>query len=136
VVLRAERVDLVDLGEAYRQGVPTHRLLAGLSRSTIEDGGQVEAVGVMGVVQARRGQATPAVPLAVAFLEWEDCRWWSWRGLLDANGRMILADTELYASAEQGDPLPATFGRWWSMGRRAGSAMHLAKAAPDAELVN
>ena len=143
VVLRTDRVDIVDLKNIRSAGMSVQSFLAGLSRSTSDDGGKVEAIGIIGVLQTRRIQATDdrAVPMAIAFMEWEDCRWWSWRGLLDVGQKEVLSSSEVVACAEEGDPLPGRLGRWWSLGRRRKMSLHLSRETPssdesDAELLN
>ncbi|NCG19757.1 MAG: hypothetical protein GWP91_12180 [Rhodobacterales bacterium] len=135
VVLRTDRIDIVDLKNIRSAGMSVQSFLAGLSRSTADDGGEVEAIGIIGVLQTRRAQASEdrAVPMAIAFMEWEDCRWWSWRGLLDVEQKEVLSTSEVVACAEEGDPLPGRFGRWWSLGRRRKMKLHLSRERPSTE---
>ena len=114
VIVRPERYDLVDLAGIGR--VPLPYFVAGLSRSTTEGAGPVLAVGVVGRFLARRRGQDP-LPVAVAFLEWPDCRWTMWQVLVDASGDEVQ-DTEIRRSARDGDALPDGLGRWWSLGRR------------------
>jgi len=131
VALREDRLDLIGLAPVVAAKVPVKRFIAGLTRSTADGAGLVDAVGVIGVVRAaHEGEA--AVPMAMAFLEWPDGRWWHWRALIDAEGRSILDDSETWNRAIDGDPLPHDFGRWWSLGRRSKVSVHLSRSArPD-----
>jgi len=126
VALREDRLDLISLGPVIQAKVPVKRFIAGLTRSTADGAGMVDAVGVIGVVKAQRKGGT-AVPMAMAFLEWPDGRWWHWRALIDPDSQGILDDSEILNRAIDGDPLPNDFGRWWSLGRRSKVAVHLSK---------
>lgn len=130
VAVRVDRVDIVELPPGGELPLPL--LLAGLTRSTADGAGPVEAVGVMGVAAKRAGEGT--APLAVVFLEWSDCRWWSWRAAVDASERQVRLDTAVVNRAVDGDPLPGRLGRWWSLGRRRGMSVHLS-GPPDGPLV-
>lgn len=132
VVVRAGRTELVHLGHLRGTHTPVFTFLAGLTRSIAEDAGSAEAVGLVGTLQLRNQRDKNAVPIpvAVAFLEWEDGRWWEWRALLDADGTTLREDTSTVRSARQGDPLPDGIGRWWSAGRRRGGTMKLSRATP------
>jgi hypothetical protein len=134
VALREDRLDLISLGPIIAAKVPVQRFLAGLTRSTAEGAGMVDAVGVIGVVKAKRGvfgrgvgPNAPAIPMAMAFLEWPDGRWWHWRALIDPEDPRILDASEILNRAVDGDPLPRDFGRWWSLGRRSKVTVHLSK---------
>lgn len=128
VVVRPSQVDLVPLAAAADAGVPFPNLLAGL----VGRGG-LDAVGILGRLWWRPQRAEPAVPVAVVFLEWTDCRWWAWQQLLDAQGRPI-ADGERCWRAVDGDPKPGGLGGWWSLARRTGARLDLTPTVP--ELVN
>ncbi|MCO4743431.1 MAG: hypothetical protein KC912_01495 [Proteobacteria bacterium] len=115
LTVRDERIDLfrtVEIDNAY---MPVDVFLAGLSRSEAPGGG-LHCVGVMGTFTRRD---RPGVRQVMVFLEWEDCRWWLWRGLLDAEGA-LLEDTESVLRAVDGDTKPMRIGGWWSLGRRRG----------------
>jgi hypothetical protein len=124
VALREDRLDLISLAPVVEAKLPVQRFIAGLTRSTAEGAGDVDAVGVIGVVQARQTGETP-VPVAMAFLEWPDGRWWHWRALIGLDGTHILDDSETLNRAVDGDPLPSNFGRWWSLGRKGRFNVHL-----------
>ncbi len=115
VVIRDTRVELIALSGS---GVDLDRFLAGLSASVVE-GEPARAVGVAGRFLLRRAGDRVGAPVALAFLELPDCRWWSWRLLLDAEGR-ALPDGEQQTSASAGDALQPGLGRWWSLQRRTG----------------
>src|SRR5688572_11421317 len=79
VIVRPDRFDVVPLGPVIQAKMSPSWFLAGLSRTPI-NGGEVEAVGVIGTFRMRRRQdGTPGIPVAMVFLEWADCRWWQWR---------------------------------------------------------
>lgn len=127
VALRARRVDLVDLRDAAATGMTLEAFLAGLTRAEVPDDGPPEAVGVLGAFRPRDG----GVPVALAFLEWADCRWWCWRAALAAAGGGVRDDTVTVRSAVEGDRLPDGLGRWWSLGRRTGARVALRPAGDD-----
>ena len=127
VALREDRLDLISLGPVIQAKFPIQRFIAGLTRSTAEGAGPVDAVGVIGVVRTKGHKDAPPVPIAMAFLEWPDGRWWHWRALIDPDNQGILDDSETLNRAVDGDPIPNDFGRWWSLGRRAKVAVHLSK---------
>lgn len=145
VVVRAERVEIIGLEPLQQAGIAVPMFLAGLSRSEAEGAGAAEAVGLMGVVsvsQAPAGQppsGAPPAPMAIAFLEWSDCRWWSWRAAVDRAAGAVLEDTQVLTRAADGDPLPQGLGRWWSLGRRVGARVRLGpveQQPPAAEASN
>lgn len=119
VVLRQQRIDLIETDVAARTRIPLDQLLAGLTRSEAPEGGEVDAVGLMGVVRGSGAADPPVSRMALVFLEWADCRWWSWRAAIGPDGRSVLDDTSTIRCAERGDRLPDGLGRWWSLGRRA-----------------
>ena len=130
VVIRAEALDLLALQPLTTSGWAVHRFIAALTRSRTEDGGEVEAIGVMGRFLLRaRGGGNP-VPMVTVFLEWEDCRWWQWQALLDSDG-LVRPDTETIRSAIDGDALPARLGRWWSYARRTGVRAQLRRKTDE-----
>ncbi len=130
VVLRSDRIDLIGLRPVIEARMRVGLFLAGLTRSISDDAGPVVAVGVMGVLRSRRRDSGdgPGVPMAVAFLEWEDCRWWHWKALVDPDQQQVREDTSTVLCAEDGDALPAAFGRWWSYGRRNGLRVRMARS--------
>lgn len=126
VCLRSDRLDILALQSLQEARIPLPMFLAGLSRSEAEGAGAVEAVGLMGVVAVRAEPAgPPPAPMALAFLEWSDCRWWSWRAPVDREARVVLDDNEVVTRAVDGDPLPRGLGRWWSLGRRTGARVRI-----------
>jgi len=117
LVVRSDRVDFVAMGGDTTRDIPVKLLLAALTRMDLrDDDTEVEAVGVIGVVGAQRGPG-PAIPLAITFLEWTDCRWWHWQALMDAEGREVAQATETVRSALDGDPKPLNLGGWWTLAR-------------------
>ena len=129
VVVRDHRTDVIALAPVLQARMPLARFVAGMSRSTVDDAGVPALVGVIGVVRAnRRGtESGVSVPMAVAFLVWPDNRWWYWKALIDSDERALVDDTEVVQRAVDGDPMPAAFGRWWSLGRRARMQIHLTR---------
>lgn len=121
VVLREHRLDLIELTPL--PGPSLHTLLAGLTRSVVPDGSAVEAVGLLGVFGPATGQAAVG-GIALAFLEWEDGRWWCWRAAALPRGG-VREDTITVGRAVDGDRLPDGLGRWWSLGRRARMRLEL-----------
>ncbi len=119
VAVRGDRTELLDLRPLVKGRVRPSSFLAGLSRSGGTTAGWPRAVGLAGRFQLRAGEHAAPVSVALAFLEWPDCRWWHWQVLLDADGQP-LEHAEIRRAAEAGDPLPSGLGRWWSLGRRAG----------------
>lgn len=133
LVLRAGTLDLVDLSAARAAGLPMPWLLAGLT-STITASGPALAVGVLGVLGRREGEGERRV--AVAFLEWEDNRWWWYEAPLGEGGRSVEDERAHVRSAEEGDALPGGLGRWWSAARRSGMRMQFAQQGGGSEVVN
>jgi hypothetical protein len=93
--------------------------LAGLTRSNGDREGDALAVGLAGrfLLRRRTEPRQSGAPVALVFLEWPDNAWWHWRVLLDGDGT-IREDTVTLTRAVDGDPLPDSLGRWWSLGRR------------------
>lgn len=127
VVLRGGRLDLFQFEAVHKAGIPMPNFIAALSCSTCDDGTGVEAVGMLGVVTARRREdpKAPGVPMAVCFLEWPDNRWWFFKALVDPERAEIRQDSAVVLRAVEGDPMPGRLGRWWALGRRAGMRLHL-----------
>ena len=136
LMLRGDGVHLLPLGPIAKQGLPVQRFVAGLTRSTMDDQPLVEAVGIMGVVGVRQRHGGPRVPMAVVFLEWPDNRWWCYRALMEADTPTIRDESETVSSAVEGDSLPAGFGRWWSLARRAGLRVNLSRFPEENDLVH
>jgi hypothetical protein len=126
VAVREQRLELIELRGVMEAGVAVPMFLAGLTRSSPEGFGPPLAVGLAGRFQFRSGPASaassPPSPVAVAFLEWPDCRWWQWTVMLDSAGQ-ILPDSDMRRRAVDGDPLPGGLGRWWTLGRRTRSTV-------------
>jgi hypothetical protein len=121
-ILRADRVDILGLKPIVDAKIPVNLFLAALTRAEVgPELGDAGAIGVMGTVRVR------GAPMAIAFLEWPDNRWWLWRSLLDAEGAPI-PDTETRTCAVDGDALPPGFGRWWSLGRRRNLRLSMRRA--------
>lgn len=130
VVLRDTRVEIIDLASMSEAKIPLAHFLAALSRSEVEGFGPARAVGLVGRMQRRTREG--GVPVALAFLEWSDCRWWQWIALLGADGQ-IVTDSETRRRAADGDPLPQGLGRWWTLGRRTKARVQYGPAAPQAK---
>jgi hypothetical protein len=127
---RGDRIELLPLASLREAGVPTGPFLAALTRSTVDDGSEpVEAVGLMGVFSGDPSSpGSPPVPMAMAFVEWPDGRWWHWRALVDPDRSAVRNDTATVRNALDGDPLPDHLGRWWSTGRRRRFTLALRRA--------
>ncbi len=123
VVVQPERAELLELRALVQAGVRVAPFLAGLTRSQPEDAGPALAVGVAGRFQVRRGDRH--VPVALAFLEWPDCRWSLWQVLVGPDGQ-VVPDSDVRRRAEDGDALPLGLGRWWSLGRRTNARVRYA----------
>lgn len=133
VVLRDGRTDLFQFEAVREAAIPIPNFIAALSCSTCDDGSRVSAVGMMGVVTARRREEpnAPGVPMAICFIEWPDNRWWFFKALVDPENAQIREDTAVILRAVEGDPMPGRLGRWWALGRRAGMHLHLNRTAPS-----
>ncbi len=135
VVVRPGGTEIIELRPVAEAGLSLPLFLAGLTRSEREDAGAGAgpplAVGLIGQLRLRRpsGPAGGSVPVALAFLEWPDCSWWQWQVLLGGD-RALLEETEMIRRAEDGDPLPAGLGRWWSLGRRRRLQIRYSAASP------
>jgi hypothetical protein len=127
---RGDRIELLPLAALRAAGVPTGPFLAALTRSTVDDGSDpVDAVGLMGVFLGDpSAPGSPAVPMAMAFVEWPDGRWWQWRALVEPDLSAVRDDSATVRSALEGDPLPDRLGRWWSTGRRRRYTLALRRA--------
>jgi len=130
VVVRPQRTDLVALAPLLQRRTAIASFLAALTRSEVDGHALPVAVGVAGRLLLRRGSGPP-VPVAQAFLEWADCRWWQWQVLLDTDG-VPLPDTVVHRRAADGDALPRGLGRWWSLGRRTGARLKLQRVEDEA----
>lgn len=131
VVVRAERTELVEARGVVEAGLSLPMFLAGLTRSEPEGQGLPCAVGLAG--RFRLVRSGGGAPVALAFLEWPDCRWWQWRGVLDARGALV-PEGETRRRAIDGDSLEGGLGRWWSLGRRHGGVVRFGPAiAPATE---
>jgi hypothetical protein len=132
VIVRSERTEFIDLGGVIAARAPVPLFLAGLTRSEPDGKGLPLAVGMFGQLRFRAPGGAVA-PVAIAFLEWPDCRWWHWRVVLDASGAPV-PDTETIRRASDGDALPAGLGRWWSLGRRTGRIVRYQEPGPAAPI--
>jgi hypothetical protein len=129
-ITRDDRIEVIALQSVVEHHVPLQGFIASLTRADFEATTQdARAVGLMGTVHLRRPDA-PAVPMAVVFLEWPDCRWWHWRALLDPSTGEPLPDTETVRRAVDGDALPDGLGRWWSLGRRQAGRVRITASPP------
>lgn len=133
VVIRAERTELVELRGVIEAGVPLPMFLGGLTRSEPEGQGLPLAIGLAGRFRMS-GPNGGGSPVGLVFLEWPDCRWWQWRVVLDASGK-VVPDTETRRRAVDGDSLAGGLGRWWSVGRRTGNVVRFGPAeVPSAQV--
>lgn len=131
VTIRGNRLDMFMLREVVEASVSPQMFLAGLSHSVIPDGDRVDAVAVMGTFRFHhRGRQGPGVPTAMVFLEWGDCRWWQWRGLLEVDSKTLIEATETRGRAVDGVPKPLRLGGWFSLARRRRLSVKLDWTAP------
>lgn len=121
VVVRSQRTELIELRAIVEARIQLAQFLAGLTRSDAQSFGSPLAVGLAGRFTLRRGAQRS--PIALAFLEWPDCRWWQWTTLIDGANQLVV-DSEVRHRAIDGDPLPAGLGRWWTLGRRTRTTVH------------
>ncbi len=135
VVVRPKRVDLVGLSPLLEASSSLPHFFASLTRSTADDGGPPEAVGVVGAVRTKVARGGPGIPTALVFLEWADCRWWQWRCLMGDDGAGLRGETETVRCAAEGDALPKGLGRWWSLGRRLSLEAHFRRIEVTADEV-
>jgi hypothetical protein len=133
VSVRRERVEIVPLGPIIEAKRHPGRFLCALTRWDSAELGEQECTGIIGRMRMRRSDGDAWVPLAMVFLEWPDGRWWQWKALLDAEGK-LLADTETINRAIDGLARPAGLGGWWSIGRRENLVLNLERAEERAEL--
>ncbi|MFT6145423.1 MAG: hypothetical protein ACJAZO_000301 [Myxococcota bacterium] len=118
VVVRDKRIDIVGVRELQSASLPTPRdAMAMFSRAQFHDGVDARAVGLIGTFGYRRQPADTPVPTALVFLEWADCRWWQWRGLIDPADNALRVDTETVRRATDGISRPNGLGGWWTRGR-------------------
>ena len=132
VVVRRERIELLDPRPFVAVPQLVARFMAGLTRSEVPDGGPALAVGLIGNLQvraapSRNGPRPPLAPVAVAFLEAPNCDWWLWQRFL---GLDDIEDPEQELAGRHGDALPNGLGRWWSLGRRTGVRVQLERLEP------
>lgn len=120
VVLRGPRLEIIPIPQLLQQHVHVDRFIAGLSRSNTPAGSadQIDAVGVIGVLQHRIPMQPEPRPVLAVMLEWADCRWWNWRAQLEGTPLRRVDGTDTFASALEGDTKPQGLGGWWSLGRR------------------
>ncbi|MEE2752155.1 MAG: hypothetical protein VX519_12055 [Myxococcota bacterium] len=109
LALGPESVLQYDLQPLVREGSDLHRFVA-----SVAGGDDVETVGIVGVLQSRRGKVPGA--FAVVFVGESDGRWWhAWKPVFQ--GQETLLGAQRYASAELGDPRPPGLGGWWARSR-------------------
>jgi hypothetical protein len=131
LVVRAQTVDQIDLGDAFARGLSVQAAMGSFARTTTDAGGGVEALGWFGRIEAPRPAGRGRVACAAVFLEWEDCRWWLWTARLGEGGVGWHLDTAAERSALEGDALPPGLGRYWTWARRTRQQpRHLAATAP------
>jgi len=122
-MVRKDRIDLVDIQQLVATRTSLGMFIAGLTRSELPEAGPLLAVGVMGRFALRRGKNSEPVPVAMVFLEWSDCRWWHWKGLIAAD--TVNEETETLSRAVDGLGKPGGLGGWWSIGRRKALSVRL-----------
>jgi hypothetical protein len=133
VILREERVQVVDLRPMLQPGRDVHRLISALA------GGQgVEALAVVGILTRKR-KGGPAARYGGVFVEWGDGRWWAGFRPLDEHARLMPTDMDDVQRAVDGLPRPGGLGGWFSRARFQDLHAEVradAPAPPPAEVVN
>lgn len=125
VVLRADRVEIVDLRPVLEAPVPVDMFLAAAAG---QEG--VEAVGLLAVMERRAGDRV-SERLAVAFLEWPDNRWWhAWCTLPAAPGTTPVPALS-HSRALEGSPRPRGLGGWFSRARFHRLRLQVRPMAPE-----
>lgn len=122
-----DRVDQVDALEILRRPAEAaHTMLSALAGM---DG--VRCAGLVGVLRASQGRASP-VRAAVVYLEWPDNRWWTAWQPMDED-RMLLGDGPVVRAAVDGWPKPGGVGAWFSTARRLELRMKLTRVEEERE---
>ncbi|TNE89120.1 MAG: hypothetical protein EP330_11820 [Deltaproteobacteria bacterium] len=125
VSVRDERIDIFLGGDVKQAAVPLNLFLASLTRAEAP-GGELHCVGLIGALTHRGSE----VQQATVYLEWADCRWWLWRGLIGTDGK-LRDGTESLLRAVDGDTKPMLIGGWWSLGRRSQLSARFDPHAPN-----
>ncbi|MEN0063241.1 MAG: hypothetical protein AAGA48_13890 [Myxococcota bacterium] len=139
VVVRAQRIELIDPRPFAKAGPDVMRFMAGLTRSHPANAGPALAVGIAGTLQLNlqtRNTKSRATPIALAFLEAPDCDWWMWQRFLGMDEEEESEAPEQILTARRGDALPNGLGRWWSLGRRARLKVQFEPQTPTSEMIH
>jgi hypothetical protein len=127
LVLRPERVDLVDLRAILVAGLSVHRFI---SAAAGQD--EVEAVALLAVVD-QRDAGRPLGHTGMVFLEWPDNRWWQGYHLLSEAFKPLDDMPMVLRRAVDGQPRPDGFGGWFSRARFERLKLQLREVAPPAD---
>lgn len=111
LLLFRDEIRFIYVGPLFAATRDHHRVIA--SFAGLED---LEAIAILGRFTQRQKGLEPR-PLAGAFIEWPDGRWWaSWRPL-DEKGRPIPTDEEELLRAVDGRSRPGGLGGWFGRAR-------------------
>lgn len=111
VVLRSDRVELVDLRAVLDAGLSVHRFVAAAAGQ-----GGVEAVALLAVVDLREGGRAIG-HTGLVFLEWPDNRWWQGYHLLSRAFKPLDDMPLVLRRAVDGQARPSGLGGWFSRAR-------------------
>lgn len=116
------QVDRFELAPLMRQPPKARdRMIAAIAGQR-----EVECVALLGVLQIKRPGPLPTGRSAVAFIEWPDNRWWTTWLPLGSDGVPVREAIEV-RSAIEGFPRPGGVGGWFSLARRTGLRLHVAR---------
>ncbi|MFH1468221.1 MAG: hypothetical protein ABIO70_27790 [Pseudomonadota bacterium] len=124
VVLRAERVDLVDLRGILDAHLSVHRFIAAAAGQD-----DVEAVALLAVVDQREA-GKPVGHTGMVFVEWPDNRWWHGYHLLSQAFKPLDDMPMVLRRAVDGLPRPDGLGGWFSRARFERLKLRLREVAP------
>lgn len=107
----AESVQVTDLPPILKSGMDVHRACAAFAS---QEGAQ--ALAVVGVMNRRR-QEVALGQFAVAFIEWNDGRWWACTRPLDPLARPLEGSEDDVQRAVDGASKPGGLGAWFRRAR-------------------
>ena len=124
VVLRPDRVDLVDLRTIIEARLQVHRFIAATAGQD-----EVEAVALLAVVDLREA-GRPVGHTGMVFVEWPDNRWWHGYFLLSQAFQPLDDMPMVLRRAVDGLPRPEGFGGWFSRARFERLKLQLREISP------
>jgi hypothetical protein len=127
VVLRPERVELLDLRVILDAGLSVHRFIAAAAG---QEG--VEAIALLAVVDLHEaGRAIGHTGLV--FLEWPDNRWWQGYHLLGHTFKPLDDMPLVQRRAVDGLARPAGLGGWFSRARFERLSLHVSSEPGESQ---